>query len=284
MNRIKIGFLGYGTRALDALMEHDGFEVVMFLAPVSRLCTDVYDAKKRYPGLEFGLVNNNDEVYDAFSKAKEKVDCFLMNACPIILNEKVLSVMPVYNIHPGDLNKNRGHQPHMWTVLLGEESSMIVLHSVTPKIDEGDIISRVVRDIKPDMDSLEVLDMLEDEVPALLDGLYDHLVKNTPPVDRVNGGEYRQIMVYDDYRFDPDDMNKPGFLDDVLRKIRARITKNGAFFIHEGKRIYVDKLLDDEVIGSVGESAKIEFHGSVVFCEKENRRLVFNVKKKESNA
>ena len=52
MERIRIGFLGYGTRALDALMEHDGFEVKYFLAPVSRLCEDVYNARKRYPGID----------------------------------------------------------------------------------------------------------------------------------------------------------------------------------------------------------------------------------------
>ncbi len=284
VNKIKVGFLGYGTRALDALMEHDGYEVGVFLAPVSRLCADIYDARKRFPDLEFGYVRNNDEVLAAFEKAKASgITCFVMNACPIILNDAVLKAMPVYNIHPGDIHYNRGHQPHMWTVLLGDSSSEIILHSVTVGIDEGNIIACRDMAVTEDMDCLDVLDGLEDMIPELLDGLYDHLMKGTAPIATVCGGGYRPVMTYEDYMFDPADMDKPDFIRDVSRKIRARVMNHGAFFIYDGERVYVDRLLCDEQIATSDPSdlVSVTFNGSVVFVQKGSRRLVFNLCKRE---
>ncbi|MCR5768344.1 MAG: hypothetical protein K6G45_07630 [Lachnospiraceae bacterium] len=284
MKKISIGFLGYGTRALDALMEDERFEVKAFFAPLSRLCEDVYDAKKKYPGPEFGIVKDNDDVRKAFERYKGKVECFLMNACPIILNQQVLDVMPVYNIHPGNLTDNRGHQPHLWTVLLAEKESEIVLHEVNPGIDEGKIIAKKIMSIDDSMDSLQVLNLLEDEIPYLLDGLYDHLVNGTPPMEAVFGGEYRRVMVYQDYEFSPENMDAPGFLEDVLRKIRARAMHHGAYFIYRDERIYVDRLLDDERLteaGGLNGEVEIEFHGTVVMLRKNDRQLVFRLNKRE---
>ena len=261
-------------------MEHEGFEVEMFLAPVSRLCADVYDSRNLYPELEFAYVKNNDEVRDQFIKAKSKgFTCFLMNACPIILNEKVLDVLPVYNIHPGDIHYNRGHQPHLWTVLSGDEKSKIVLHSVGVGIDEGDIFAASEMAVDDTMDAGDVLDRLEDRVPILLDGLYDHLTKGTPPIDSVSGGGYRRVMTHEDYMFDVSDITNPGFKEDVTRKIRARSMNHGAFFIYEGERVYVDRLLYDEPVKST--DAAVSFHGSVTFVEKDGIRYVFNVNKRE---
>ncbi len=249
MDKINVGFLGYGTRALDALMEDERFEVKRFLAPMSRLCEDVYTAKRRYRDLDFAIVRNNEELLAAF-RGSEGVDCYVMNACPIILKRNALEVMPVYNIHPGSLRYNRGHQPHLWTVLLGEPESEIVLHTVTAGIDEGAVIGRQVCPIGPEMDALSVLNLLEDRIPALLDSLYEHIAEGKAPLAVETGGIYRRVMVHSDYAFSPEDMEQDLFLEDVLRKIRARAMHHGAFFVHNGERVYVDRLLDDERVPS----------------------------------
>lgn len=249
MDKINVGFLGYGTRALDALMEDGRFEVKRFIAPMSRLCEDVYTAKRRYRDLDFAIVRNNEELLAAFRES-EGVDCYVMNACPIILKRNALEVMPVYNIHPGSLRHNRGHQPHLWTVLLGEPESEIVLHTVTAGIDEGAVIGRQVCPIGADMDALSVLNLLEDRIPALLDSLYEHLAEGKAPLAVETGGTYRRVMVHSDYAFSPEDMEQDLFLEDVLRKIRARAMHHGAFFVHNGERVYVDRLLDDERVPS----------------------------------
>ncbi len=242
MSAIKIGYLGYGTRALDALMEHPDFEVVCFIAPKSRLCEDVYVAHEKYHQLPYITVADNNELYRVVSSTPEP-ECWLINACPIILKENVLSLAPFFNIHPGDLRTNRGHQPHMWTVLLGEKQSTINLHSVTPGIDEGLVIRSKTIDIHPTDNSEVVLNRLEDEIPCLLDGLRDYLRGKAEPEGEIFGGIYRRVMIHEDYEIHLSQISDPGFIDDAWRKIRARQIKHGAFFKYGESRVYVDDIL-----------------------------------------
>ena len=274
--KIKIGFLGYGTRALDALMEHEGFRVEYFIAPLSRLCADVYDARHRYPDIPFYIAKNNDDLVRIFDKC-DKADVFLMNACPIILRDYVIEKKQIYNIHPGNLHNNRGHQPHQWTVLLGEKESEIVCHTVTPGIDEGEIVGRVKKDIPEDLDALEVLDLLEDQVPLLLDALYSHIVEGTPCIETITGGEYRPVLTFDDYEIKPEKISDPGFKEDMLRKIRARVMNHGAFFYHGQEMVYVDRLLYDE---PGPNQLSVAFHGSCVFIEGAGKRYVLNLRRR----
>ncbi len=276
MKKVNIGFLGYGTRALDALMEHEGFEVKYFLAPVGRLCEDVYIARKKYPQIPFYYVKNNDELARLFDKCKD-ADIFLMNACPIILRDFVIEKKQVYNIHPGDLRYNRGHQPHQWTVLLGEKESEIVCHTVTPGIDEGEIVDFVKMPIPPDYDALQVLDLLEDQVPKLLDSLYAHIVEGAPCKEQVMGGEYRQMLTFSDYEIHPEEISDPGFKADMIKKMGARVMNHGAFFYHGQEMVYVDKLLYEE---PGGHQLSIAFHGSCVFLEGGGKRYVLNLRRR----
>lgn len=269
--KIKIGFLGYGTRALDALMEHPLYEVKCFWAPEKKLCKDVYDAAERYQNLlKMEVVKDNKELVDKL-KELEGVECFLMNACPIILKENVLKEMPFYNIHPGNLENNRGHQPHLWTVLLGEKESEITLHTVGTGIDEGDIIALQKVEITERDNALDVLDRLEDQIPLLLDRLYDHLVNGRPAQKTIMGGGYRQIMIPDDYKIDFSEAERcTDFELQMDRKIRARSMNHGAFFVYDGKRIYVDQLL--------GKDAG-EYSDVLVVHERETEQIVVEVNK-----
>lgn len=269
--KIKIGFLGYGTRALDALMEHPLYEVKYFWAPEKRLCKDVYDAQERYKDLlKMEVVKNNDNLVDKL-KDVEDVECFLMNACPIILNEKVLKEMTFYNIHPGNLENNRGHQPHLWTVLLGEKESEITLHTVCTGIDEGDIIASPKVEITERDNALDVLDRLEDQIPLLLDRLYEHLVNGQPPQKTIMGGGYRRIMIPDDYKIDfAEAKSHADFELQMDRKIRARSMNHGAFFVYEGNRIYVDKLLAKDVG---------EYSDALVVHERDSKQIIVEVNK-----
>jgi len=239
MKKIRIGFLGYGTRALDSLMEHPLFDVRYFFAPRERLCQDVYDAQERYQGkMAMEIMDDNEQLADRFAQIHD-VDCFLMNACPIILNHDVLSQMKVFNIHPGDLRYNRGHQPHCWTVLLGEKQTKIVLHTVSEKIDAGSIVKSVDIAVSEDDSAGDVLNHAEDKIPILLDALYRHLTEHTAYEAVVENGEYRRIMCYEDYEIHLQ-IDTAG---QIKRKILSRSMHHGAFFWYGPERIYVDRIL-----------------------------------------
>lgn len=229
--------MGYGTRALDALMDDNRFEVKYFLTPRSKLCEDVYEAEKKYKDkLKLEIISTKQELLERICIIKD-VQCFLMNACPFILTKEILDNMDFYNIHPGCLSTNRGHQPHLWSVLLNEKETKICLHKVTPKIDLGYVIADSTIKLCGVENSLEILNKAEDEIPVLLEGLYNYLIGKGKIKYLVKDGIYRPIMSYSDYEIKPEDMPE-----DIDRKIRARFMNNGAFFERAGKRIYVDKI------------------------------------------
>lgn len=239
MDKIRTGFLGYGVRALDALMEHPQFDVRYFLTPGSRLCQEVYEAQERYQDLlNMEIVNDNAQLAARFAEISD-VDCFVMNACPIILDREVLAQMKVFNIHPGDLRYNRGHQPHCWTVLLGERQTKIVMHSVGEGIDQGGIVGSVDIAVSPEDSAGDVLDHAEDEIPVLLDALYRHLAEGIPYESVIEEGGYRRIMEYGDYELHLDMDTR----EQIKRKILSRSLNHGAFFYYKGERVYVDRLV-----------------------------------------
>ncbi len=258
MERIDVGFLGYGTRALDALMDDERYNVKYFLAPRSRLCDDVYEAGEKYKkSLRLEIISTKAELAERIKKIKD-VRCFIVNACPFILTKEILSYMDFYNIHPGDLHTNRGHQPHLWSVMLGESETRICMHKINEHIDLGDVIEDVTIKLDGKENSLEVLNMTEDHIPELLDGLYKYLTGEKKAKYSVTDGIYRRTMLYSDYEILPSDD-----IDDIDRKIRARYMNNGAFFVYENKRLYADKILSEE--GSDLESLSFDKE-KITYC------------------
>lgn len=281
MQKIKIGFLGYGTRALDCLMENPLFEVRYFFAPKAKLCQDVYDARERYKDrLELEIIQGNEQLSKRFGEIRD-VEYFLMNACSIILSREVLSKMKVFNIHPGDISYNRGHQPHCWTVLLGEKKTKIVLHRVHEAIDSGEIVKSVEVGVSSDDSAADVLNHAEDQIPILLDALYRHLTQDVPYESVVTNGTYRRTMVYSDYELHFETDTK----EQMKRKILARGMHHGAFFVHHDERIYVDRILFYQETAAPERSAAailVEREDGVVYVNSNWRTMGFQINKTES--
>ncbi|MCD8089323.1 MAG: hypothetical protein LUD81_01620 [Clostridiales bacterium] len=270
MKTIDIGFLGYGTRALDALFQDDRFNVKYFITPKSRLCDDVWDCEKKYRDrVKMEIVSNKTELRDRFSEIKD-VECFIMNACPYILTEEILSLMTVYNIHPGNLHNNRGHHPHLWSVLLDERETEICIHKVSSQIDLGEVVESIKIPLSGKENSLEVLNKAEDEIPQLLDSLYEYLTGKRPLKYSVKTGVYRAPLTYDDY-----EIKETDGLRDIDRKIRARYMHNGAFICFRGKRVYVDKIISAEK----SDEKYFEIKDGRAVYANNGFALIFNIKK-----
>ncbi len=275
MRVIDVGFLGYGTRALDALFSDERFNVKYFITPKSRLCPEVYESEKKYRDrVKMEIVSRKAQLRDRLGEIND-AECFVMNACPYILTEEILSHTAVYNIHPGSLYTNRGHHPHLWTVLLGEKETEICLHKVTAEIDLGDVIESVKIPLTGKENSLEVLNKAEDKIPELLDGLYDYLTGKRGSRYRVEKGKYRPNLTYSDYEIKKDDS-----LEDIDRKIRARYMHSGAFLTVGDKRIYFDKILSsgkscERFFRLEGDRAVYAENGYI--CEMRIKKITANI-------
>lgn len=238
LEKIRIGFFGYGTKALDALMQHPFYDVRYFIIPDKRLGREVYEAMECYKAeLTIKIISNNRELARVLENMRD-VECFLMNASPVILNNKVLEGMRFFNLHPGDLLGNRGHHPHLWTVLLGERKSRITLHAVGTAIDLGEVIGSVPVIISGDDNAGDVLSKLEAQIPVLLNTLYKYLREGVPCEAVVREGGYRRKMEYGDYKINTE-TDTPEL---IRRKIMARSLHHGAFIKKDNIRYYVDRI------------------------------------------
>lgn len=248
MERIKIGFYGYGTRALDALMEHKDFEVKYFLAPESRIDKACHEAEAKYRDyFKMEQIKNRKELAGRIADIHD-VECFLMNASPIILDHTILDHMDFYNIHPGNLHSNRGHHPHLWSILLDEKETEINLHKVETEIDLGTVIECILVPVLPGDTSQTLLDRAEDEVPRLLDTLASYLRGECAEKGVVKEGGYRRKMTYEDYRMDAGEDS----WEVMDRKIRARAMHSGGFFEVGNRRVYVDRMIERRQEGTGG--------------------------------
>ena len=211
------------------------------------MCNEVREAGERYSDqFPMEVIHSKQELITRFEQIIQegKVECFLINACPYIIPESLIQRFDFYNIHPGSLHNNRGHQPHSWSVLLDEKETKIVLYKISAGIDEGKVVAEKNIEVMPQDDEGTLLNRTESYIPELLARLYDHIETNTPFLYLAYNGEYRVNMVREDYCFhlgmEPFEM--------LDRKIRSRKLHSGACIYDEkGKRwIYVNEILSKE--------------------------------------
>lgn len=275
--KIPIGFFGYGTRALDALMHHPAFDVKYNWAPEKRLCSDVYEAAERYKEkISLQIIKDRNDLLAQLKKVND-VRCFLMNASPIILTKPILEVMDFYNIHPGSLVDNRGHHPHLWSILLDESETQINLHSVTPEIDLGNLISSITLPVRKEDTSFTLLNRMEDHIGELLTDLAQYLSGQRMELGCIEAGTYRRKMVYEDYQINP----KTDTLSDMDRKIRTRAMHSGAFFVQEGRRYYVNQILDYSKRSSILSTFQIDEKKHIPYSLSEETGTLVLCRRKE---
>ncbi|MEG0989185.1 MAG: hypothetical protein RSG54_10720, partial [Clostridium sp.] len=205
------------------------------------------------------------------------VSCFLMNASPSILTKPILDCMDFYNIHPGSLVNNRGHHPHLWSILLDESETQINLHSVTPEIDLGNLISSITLPIQKEDTSLTLLNRAEDHIGELLTELARYLNGERTNIERIETGIYRRTMTYEDYQIHPE----TDTLSDMDRKIRARAMHSGAFFLQKGRRYYVNQILDYNQTSSILPAIQTEKKVHIPFSMSEADGILIFRRRKE---
>ncbi len=61
-----------------------------------------------------------------------------------IFQPEILSAprMGCINLHNGDLPRYKGMMPNFWQMYNGEQNSMLTIHTMSPNLDEGDIVLR----------------------------------------------------------------------------------------------------------------------------------------------
>ncbi len=172
-----------------------------------------------------------------------------------ILRPEFIAICPrgIINLHPAYLPYNRGAYPNVWSII-DRTPAGVTLHYIDAGIDTGDIIAGQEVPIEPiDMGEtlyrkleLASIELFEDVWPTIRSG-------RAPRIPQPQEGTYHRIKDVDEIdRIDLNRRYKAGELIDILRA-RTFPPYPGAYFLHDGRKVYVrlqllyeDQLRDEE--------------------------------------
>lgn len=159
-----------------------------------------------------------------------------------ILRSEFLNIFPmgVINLHPAYLPYNRGAYPNVWSIVEGTPAG-VTLHYVDEGVDTGDIIAQRKLPIEP-FDTGETLyrklehaclELFKDIWPLIRDGKAPRIPQSK------DQGTYHRVK--DVERIDQTDLNRTYTARELIDIIRARTFPPhlGAYFIHNGRKIYL---------------------------------------------
>lgn len=195
-----------------------------------------------------GSLLSDSEVQDALKALNP--DIGISVGFGYVLRKEILSLFPrgCVNLHPAFLPYNRGAYPNVWSLVEGTPAG-VTLHYMDEGVDTGDIIAqrRVPTELSDTGESLylrlerESLGLFQESWGALRDP--DRLVR--APQQKEAGSLHR---VSDVKRIDEIALDRSYLAKDLINILRARTfpPHRGAYFIHEGRKIYLRLQLMEE--------------------------------------
>jgi len=112
---------------------------------IGRSCRSFFEKNGHAPR---DVANVNSEAF--VEELREmRLDVIVSVASPQIFKKNLLGVPSwgCINVHSGPLPRYRGMMPTFWQLLHGEERIGITVHTMSPEIDGGDILSQVFTDV-----------------------------------------------------------------------------------------------------------------------------------------
>lgn len=238
---MKISYVGYSDHMIDLLLADRRFQVMSVITGKDKL--DTLTRKKiKEKGVSFFEVSSNNELLNL--RREFFYDAVIMYEFGLILPKEITLGANIYNIHPGDIDTNRGAHPVRWTILLGEPETKMTMYKIEG-IDEGYIVGEVTSFVDEDDDYLSLRKKMEEHLPWLLDRFMD-VCTHKAQIGRLSkNGTYRRKVEESDYRID---LEKDTY-SVVKRKINAMIDFGGAVLMSGGRKYRVSKadLIDGQV-------------------------------------
>jgi methionyl-tRNA formyltransferase len=175
-----------------------------------------------------------------------------------ILAPEFLNMFPygVVNLHPAYLPYNRGKYPNVWSIVERTPAG-VTLHYIDAGVDTGDIIAQRQVPIEP-VDTGETLyrkldqaciELFKDTWPLIRSG---HAPRIRQCSDKATYHRTRDVE-----RIDHIDLDRQYTARELIDIIRSRTFPPypGAYFIHEGRKVYLRlQLLYEEELGEAKRS------------------------------
>jgi methionyl-tRNA formyltransferase len=151
------------------------------------------------------------------------------------------------NLHPALLPHNRGRFPNIWSIVTKTPAG-VTLHYIDQGIDTGDVIAQREVEVKITDTGASLYRRLEAEGLELFKATWPSIragtcSRNPQPAEAGSYHRARDVETIDEI-----DLQKSYHAEDLLNVIRARTFPpfRGAYFMHQGRRIYLRIELKDE--------------------------------------
>lgn len=236
-----ITYVGYSDVMIGLLLADSRFQIMSVITGKDKLSEGTKEAIKEKGISYFEVTGKNDLLQ---LRQEFLYDAVIMYEFGLILPRKITEGSNIYNIHPGDIDTNRGAHPVRWTILLGEPETKMTMYRIDG-IDEGYIVGERACTVNADDDYLSLKEKMERLLPCLLDRFVDVYMGELPIGRLSKGGVYRRKVEEADYRINPD---KDSY-SVIRRKINAMIDFGGAVLVLEDKKYRVSRvdLIDGQI-------------------------------------
>lgn len=256
--KYNIGYIGESSKFFEILQNSSRFNCKIVYCEKLRVTRDF---EKSVANLLIPI-NDENHLETEITQTLPKIDCFIMYSTSLIISQSLIDIYDFYNIHPGSLITNRGRNPIVWSILLGEVSTCLTLYKISQEIDFGIIISEQFVDISC-ADTFSMLkNKLENKLLACMNDLLMYLVGKKKPKFLHTKGIYRKKISQNDYTID---IETDSF-DTLTRKINSQDTYNGALLKVEDKLCYVTAIKNSVVANMTNDYYNNEGGGGGTIC------------------
>ena len=227
-----VGYIGFSITMLRYMISYKNFEVKCCFCENNRH-TDELQQLCKENNIEYLKIENENDLLNNIKK--KGIVNYIMYECGMIIPEKVIECVNIYNFHPGSLENNRGRTPIINSILRGDSYTKMSVYQIGVAIDSGREIASSIIKIEQEDDSRDVKEKLENTIPELLEQLDVYLsIGKYQDI----GGIYCPKIQQGDYTINL----KEDTLEKVSRKIRSQALYKGA--VLQGQ--FIEQMAVDE--------------------------------------
>lgn len=187
-----------------------------------------------------GSTLQQPDVFEAIRALKPDLGLSILFG--YILKPDFINLFPqgIINLHPAYLPHNRGQYPNVWSIV-EQTPAGVTLHYINPGIDTGDIIAQQQAPIEPIDTGQTLYQKLEIAGVSLFRQTWPQIRRGeTPRLSQSNKpGTYHRTQ--DVETIDHIELDQTYTARELINIIRARTFPpyKGAYFIHEGRKIFM---------------------------------------------
>lgn len=251
-----INYLGESVSFLESLKNDKRFTIQNVFCENKRLNNNLIHSASNL----LCPIEGKNDLEEKITKRLSKVDFNIIYSFPIIIPPSLIEVTDFYNIHPGSLYDNRGRNPIVWSLILGDDKTVITLHKITKEIDCGVVISEQEVLIDEDEKFSTLKYKLESKFKNMLNDLYNFIISDNINYKTIQDGIYRKKITEADITIDiQNDSSKI-----IKRKINSQDVYNGALLVANNQTYRVGSIISEQNVINSSKSPKIDFDNDTI--------------------